>query len=256
MRQAEGWLLELYCREHRKEHHVNILSKKCRAEGCRKQPYFGDPVECVPIYCFVHKSEEHRDVKNRRCHHPHGCKRHPTYGDAREGVALYCLRHRFPTHVRVCLINSRRALTQADGSQARAPDSYPSDKRQFNEAQEGGKVERGDGDRVGGRGVEMQESERVKGLDIRKELCEKEGRFVCILKQSELVGSGESVRQGGIGGGAGGVAGVAGVAGAAGVGALELQQHLAMHAAAAVARADNAGICPAGSPQVCLGLRV
>ncbi len=117
-------------------------------------------------------------------------------------MALYCLRHKFPTHVRVCLINSRRALTQADGSQVRAPDSYP-DKRQFDEAQEGGKVERGGGDRVGGVGDEMQESERVKGLEIRK-------------------------------------------------------QHLAMHAAAfaAVARADNAGICPAGSPQVCLGFRV
>ena len=117
-------------------------------------------------------------------------------------MALYCLRHKFPTHVRVCLINSRRALTQADGSQVRAPDSYP-DKRQFDEAQEGGTVERGDGDRVGGGGDEQQESERVKGLDIR-------------------------------------------------------EQHLAIHAAAvaAVDRADIAGICPAGSLQVCLGFRV
>jgi hypothetical protein len=88
----------LYCREHREDGHCNILSKKCRAEGCTKQPYFGDPIARVPLWCNEHKLHGHEDVKNRRCCHPHGCTRHPAYGEP-NGIATYCFQHKAPAHI-------------------------------------------------------------------------------------------------------------------------------------------------------------
>ena len=88
----------LYCREHRLHGHLNLLSKKCRAEGCSKQPYFGDPVARVPLWCNKHKPPGHEDVKNRRCCHPYGCTRHPAYGEP-SGIATYCLQHKAPNHI-------------------------------------------------------------------------------------------------------------------------------------------------------------
>ena len=89
----------LYCRQHRQDGHCNLLSKRCLAEGCPKQPCFGDPITRVPIYCHAHRAQGHEDVKNRRCCHPHGCTRHPAYGDPSIGVAAYCHKHKAPTHV-------------------------------------------------------------------------------------------------------------------------------------------------------------
>lgn len=107
-------LAPLFCREHRQDGHCNLLSKKCRAEGCSKQPYFGDPVARIPLWCNQHKPLGHEDVKNRRCCHPHGCTRHPAYGDP-GGIAAYCLQHKAPSHIpligyrcdrAVCVCNS------------------------------------------------------------------------------------------------------------------------------------------------------
>ena len=89
----------LYCREHSLASHSNLRSKQCRAEGCAKQPYFGDPATRVPLWCHAHKAPGHEDVKNRRCYHPHGCTRHPIYGDPVAGVPVYCFLHKAPAHV-------------------------------------------------------------------------------------------------------------------------------------------------------------
>ena len=89
----------LFCAEHRLDSHTNLISKQCLADGCAKQPYFGDRIARVPLYCKKHKADDHEDVKNRRCYHPHGCTRHPAYGDPRSGVASFCHAHKAPSDI-------------------------------------------------------------------------------------------------------------------------------------------------------------
>ena len=89
----------LFCAEHRLDSHTNLISKQCLADGCAKQPYFGDRIARVPLYCKKHKADDHEDVKNRRCYHPHGCTRHPAYGDPRSGVPSFCHAHKAPSDI-------------------------------------------------------------------------------------------------------------------------------------------------------------
>ena len=52
--------------------HKNIHTRKCREEGCKKQPVFGTE-KGVGLYCSEHKKDGMMNVKDKTCQED-GCK--------------------------------------------------------------------------------------------------------------------------------------------------------------------------------------
>ena len=159
----------LFCAEHRLDSHTNLISKQCLADGCAKQPYFGDRIARVPLYCKKHKADDHEDVKNRRCYHPHGCTRHPAYGDPCSGVASFCHAHKAPSDI--LLLATGAKLSRRRGVSLQRHGALP---KPLQHGDSGGAVSRDDAtvgkhmaDRCGSVEVDggrMEEERRSKGL--------------------------------------------------------------------------------------------
>jgi len=82
-----------YCSVHKKEGMVNVKSKTCIHEGCRKIPIFNTEGEANALYCATHKKEGMVDVKHKTCIHE-GCRKRPTFNTEGEANALYCATHK------------------------------------------------------------------------------------------------------------------------------------------------------------------
>ena len=168
-RSRESRALALFCAEHRLDSHTNLISKQCLADGCAKQPYFGDRIARVPLYCKKHKADDHEDVKNRRCYHPHGCTRHPAYGDPCSGVASFCHAHKAPSDI--LLLATGAKLSRRRGVSLQRHGALP---KPLQHGDSGGAVSRDDAtvgkhmaDRCGSVEVDggrMEEERRSKGL--------------------------------------------------------------------------------------------
>ena len=100
--------IALYCVEHKLPNFINVVSKRCLYNGCKKRPYFGDEKDKIPLYCAEHKLPNFIDVKNKRCLH-NGCKKRPYFGDEKDKIPLYCAEHKLPNFIDVknkrCLHN-------------------------------------------------------------------------------------------------------------------------------------------------------
>lgn len=55
-------------------------SKRCEAEGCPKQPSFGERLGAPRTRCGDHAPPGWPNVKNKRCDTPEGCPSRPTFG--------------------------------------------------------------------------------------------------------------------------------------------------------------------------------
>ena len=71
---------------------VNIKSKKCKTEGCGKQPSFGVAGTKRVEYCAQQASDKTIVVKNRKCK-THGCGKWLTFGLGGRKTAEYCSQH-------------------------------------------------------------------------------------------------------------------------------------------------------------------
>ena len=56
-----------YCAEHALDGMVNISSRRCKTEGCGKDPSFGVAGTKIKEYCYQHSSEGMVNVKQRKC---------------------------------------------------------------------------------------------------------------------------------------------------------------------------------------------
>ena len=90
---TEGEANALYCATHKKEGMVDVKSKTCIHEGCRKIPTFNTEGEANALYCATHKKEGMVDVKSKTCIHE-GCRKRPTFNTEGEANALYCATHK------------------------------------------------------------------------------------------------------------------------------------------------------------------
>jgi len=45
---------------------VNVISKSCTHEGCKKQPNFNDEGQTKALFCSVHKEDGMVNVKRKR----------------------------------------------------------------------------------------------------------------------------------------------------------------------------------------------
>ena len=90
--------LNRYCASHREDHHIDLKSKRCKAEGCGQRATHGYvPSEGAGIggirlalFCYEHKQATHVDVNKPMCAAlcPDGgrCPRKPTFGDAADCI--------------------------------------------------------------------------------------------------------------------------------------------------------------------------
>jgi hypothetical protein len=69
------------------------MVKKCREEGCTKQPRFNYKENKSPIYCHLHKKDEMIDVVNYRCQQE-GCDLLPAYNYEGSKRGIYCNTHK------------------------------------------------------------------------------------------------------------------------------------------------------------------
>jgi hypothetical protein len=90
---TEGEKKPLYCSEHKKEGMVNVISKTCIHEGCKKIPIYNTECEKRPLYCSEHKNEGMVNVISKTCIHD-GCKTQPNYNNEGEKKPLYCSEHK------------------------------------------------------------------------------------------------------------------------------------------------------------------
>lgn len=80
------------CHGHSVEGMVNVVSKRCKAENCRKQPTYGVEGTKVAQYCAQHKVEGLVNVRARRCAEA-GCNVAPTFGRKGFKKATHCVQH-------------------------------------------------------------------------------------------------------------------------------------------------------------------
>jgi hypothetical protein len=81
----------LYCIEHKTAGMENVTSKRCRHEYCGKRPTYGTEWGKA-LYCNEHKTTGMENVVDKRCRHEY-CGKRPKYG-TEWGKALYCNEHK------------------------------------------------------------------------------------------------------------------------------------------------------------------
>ena len=72
---------------------VNVKSKKCTHEGCKRIPFYNYEGKTTAFFCLVHKKDGMFNVNSKKCTHE-GCKTLPIYNFENETKALYCSVHK------------------------------------------------------------------------------------------------------------------------------------------------------------------
>jgi hypothetical protein len=89
----EGSTSALYCATHKKEGMIDLTHKTCLNEGCKTRPTYNIDGKKNALYCVAHKKEGMVDVENKTCLNEE-CKIRPTYNVEGETKALYCSLHK------------------------------------------------------------------------------------------------------------------------------------------------------------------
>lgn len=84
-----------FCKEHKMEGHVDIVSRRCERPGCNITPSFRYDGDKRTRFCAAHKiagmTDIHRD--SRSCRYGKGCKINPSFG-FEGGKRISCSKHR------------------------------------------------------------------------------------------------------------------------------------------------------------------
>ena len=91
-----------YCAQHAPDGMVNVSSiRKCRTEGCGKYPSFGAAGTKRVEYCAQHAPDGMVNVSNKKCR-TEGCSKRSTIGVAGTKTVEYCAQHAPDGMVNVC----------------------------------------------------------------------------------------------------------------------------------------------------------
>ena len=85
-----------YCAQQASNGMINVSSKKCRTEGCGKQPSYGVAGTKTVEYCEQHSPDGMINVYNRKCR-TEGCGKVSSLGVTGTKSAEYCARHTHQT---------------------------------------------------------------------------------------------------------------------------------------------------------------
>jgi hypothetical protein len=105
----EGELRGVYCASHKKTGMVNVKSKLCEEDGCKKQPYFNFEGELRGVYCASHKKTGMINVITKLCEED-GCKKKANYNFEGQKTRQYCA-----THKKNGMVNIYAKLCREDG---------------------------------------------------------------------------------------------------------------------------------------------
>ena len=72
----------VYCAQHAPDGMVNVKSRKCRTEGCGKQPSYGVAGTQTVEYCCQHARDGMVIIYSSRKCRTEGCGKKPSYGVA------------------------------------------------------------------------------------------------------------------------------------------------------------------------------
>ena len=89
----EGESQGVYCRLHKKDGMINVISRRCTEDGCMKQPSFNFEGESQGLYCDLHKKDGMINVICRRCAED-GCMKQPAFNFEGESQGVYCDLHK------------------------------------------------------------------------------------------------------------------------------------------------------------------
>lgn len=91
----EGDQSPSFCKEHKMEGHVDIVTRRCERPGCNITPSFRFDGDKRTRFCAAHKidgmTDIHRD--SRSCKYGKGCKINPSFG-FEGGKRISCSKHR------------------------------------------------------------------------------------------------------------------------------------------------------------------
>ena len=90
---------------------VSVSRRRCKAEGCSKQPSLGMPGTNTLEYCAQHASDSMINVKSKACK-MEGCGRRLPYGVAGTKTGKYCTQH---TPDGMVDVKSRKCRTRGCG---------------------------------------------------------------------------------------------------------------------------------------------
>merc|ERR1712023_141613 len=90
---VEGKTKGLYCSIHKKEGMINVKRKTCCQEGCKTQPTYNVEGKTKGLYCSIHKKEGMINVINKTCKSEW---RLTTVRDKYDGYCLFCFMNLFP----------------------------------------------------------------------------------------------------------------------------------------------------------------
>lgn len=83
----EGKTGGIYCKTHKEEDMVDVISTRCRSSNCIKRPSFNNIDEKTPIYCGKHRKDGMINVVLKTCRHQ-DCKTLPYFNKIGEKVGL------------------------------------------------------------------------------------------------------------------------------------------------------------------------
>ena len=83
---------KLFCKEHRAAGMICMSIKKCKEDGCIKQPNYNFPNEKRPIYCLTHKKPEMINIISKKCQDD-DCNKIPNFNFPNEKNPIFCKKH-------------------------------------------------------------------------------------------------------------------------------------------------------------------
>ena len=93
---------------------VEVCNKRCRTEGCGKQPSFGVTGTKTVEYCAQHAPDGMIDIRSRKCR-AESCGKKPSFGVTGTKRAEYCARHAPDGMVNTC---NRKCGAEGCGKQS------------------------------------------------------------------------------------------------------------------------------------------
>jgi len=83
----------IYCKSHKLENMIDIVSKRCKTDNCNIRPHYNYQNEKQAIYCKSHKLDNMINIKDKKCQFEN-CNKQPIYNYENEKQAIYCKSHK------------------------------------------------------------------------------------------------------------------------------------------------------------------
>jgi hypothetical protein len=90
----------IFCSLHKKPEMINVVSKRCNYIGCEIQASFNLPSKKQGIFCSLHKKEGMVDGKHKNCNYI-GCEIQGSFNIASETKGIFCKLHKTPDMINV-----------------------------------------------------------------------------------------------------------------------------------------------------------